>query len=133
MQLLYRRHGSSPVALHSEDACRGRHLEDQVSIMGNGHEPVQSRLANYGVEWEVHFRNLKLNVLYAEIYLYPKCDWQGDGPHWVDGIRAHSGEWARQVKRPPIREDLKVMLYQSQEADNTFITSDGTTPYNSMR
>jgi hypothetical protein len=37
------------------------------------------------------------------------------------------------LKRPPIREDLKVMLYQSQEADNTFITSDGTTPYNSMR
>jgi hypothetical protein len=37
------------------------------------------------------------------------------------------------VKRPPIREDLKVMLYQSQEADNTFITSDGTSPYSSTR
>jgi hypothetical protein len=37
------------------------------------------------------------------------------------------------VKRPPIREDLKVLLYQSQEADNTFITSDGTSPYNSSR
>jgi hypothetical protein len=37
------------------------------------------------------------------------------------------------VKRPPIREDLKVMLSQSQEADNTFITSDGTSPYNSTR
>jgi hypothetical protein len=24
------------------------------------------------------------------------------------------------LKRPPIREDLKVLLYQSQEADNTF-------------
>jgi hypothetical protein len=35
------------------------------------------------------------------------------------------------VKRPPIREDLKVLIYQSQEADNTFITSDGTSPYNS--
>jgi hypothetical protein len=33
----------------------------------------------------------------------------------------------------PHQEDLKVMLYQSQEADNTFITSDGTSPYNSMR
>jgi hypothetical protein len=33
----------------------------------------------------------------------------------------------------PIRVDLKVMLYQSQEADNTFITSDGTSPYNSTR
>jgi hypothetical protein len=34
---------------------------------------------------------------------------------------------------PPIREDLKVLLYQSQEADNTFITSDGSSPYNSSR
>ena len=32
------------------------------------------------------------------------------------------------VKRPLIREDLKVIQYQSQEADNTFITSDGTSP-----
>jgi hypothetical protein len=37
------------------------------------------------------------------------------------------------MKRPPIREDLKVMFYQSQEADNTFITSDGTSPYSSAR
>jgi hypothetical protein len=33
---------------------------------------------------------------------------------------------AATVKRPPIREDQKALLYQSQEADNTFITSDGT-------
>ena len=37
------------------------------------------------------------------------------------------------VKRPLIREDLKVTQYQSQEADNTFITSDGTSPYNSTQ
>jgi hypothetical protein len=37
------------------------------------------------------------------------------------------------VKRPPIREDLKMLLYQSQEADNTFITSDGISPYNFAR
>jgi hypothetical protein len=37
------------------------------------------------------------------------------------------------LKRPPIGEDLKVLIYQSQEADNTFITSDGTSPYNSTR
>jgi hypothetical protein len=40
---------------------------------------------------------------------------------------------SRYLKRPPIREDLKVLIYQSQEADNTFITSDGTSPYNSTR
>jgi hypothetical protein len=37
------------------------------------------------------------------------------------------------LKRPPIREDLKVLIYQFKEADNTFITSDGTSPYNSTR
>ena len=37
------------------------------------------------------------------------------------------------VKRPLIREDLKVIHYQSQEADNTFIASDGTSPYTSTR
>ena len=37
------------------------------------------------------------------------------------------------MKCPLIREDLKVIHYQSQEADNTFITSDGTSPYNSTR
>ena len=37
------------------------------------------------------------------------------------------------MKRSLIREDLKVLQYQSQEADNTFITSDGTSPYNSTR
>ena len=37
------------------------------------------------------------------------------------------------LKRPLIREDLKVIQYQSQEADNTFIISDGTSPYNSTR
>jgi hypothetical protein len=44
-----------------------------------------------------------------------------------------AGVLRARVKRPPIREDLKVMLYQSQEADNTFITSDGASPYNSTR
>ena len=37
------------------------------------------------------------------------------------------------VKRPLIGGDLKVIEYQSQEADNTFITSDGTSSYNSTR
>ena len=39
----------------------------------------------------------------------------------------------RLLKRPLIREDLKVIHYQSQEADNTFITPDGTSPYTSTR
>ena len=37
------------------------------------------------------------------------------------------------MKRLLIREDLNVIQYQSQKADNIFITSDGTSPYNSMR
>ena len=37
------------------------------------------------------------------------------------------------MKRPLIIKDLKVIHYQSQEADNTFITLDGTSPYNSTQ
>ena len=37
------------------------------------------------------------------------------------------------VKRPLMIEDLNVIQYQSEEVDNTFITSDGTSPYNSTR
>jgi hypothetical protein len=66
--------------------------------MGNGHEPVQSRPANDGVEWDVHLRNIELHVLCAEVFLRPERDRQGDGPHPVDEMWAHSGEWARRVQ-----------------------------------
>jgi hypothetical protein len=39
----------------------------------------------------------------------------------------------KQIEAPLIREDLKVIQYQSQKADNTFITSDDTSPYNSTQ
>jgi hypothetical protein len=91
IEFLNRHDGGGPVALHGEDACRGRHLEDQVPIIGNGHEPVQGWSANDGIEGEVNFRNFELHVLCAEVDLRPECDWQGDGPYRVNGIRAHSG------------------------------------------
>jgi hypothetical protein len=81
--------------LNGEDACRGWHLEDQVPVMGNGHESVQSWFAYDGIEGEVNLRNFELHVLRAEVHLRPECDRQGDGPHRVNGIWAHSGEWAR--------------------------------------
>jgi hypothetical protein len=63
----------------------------------------------------------------------PRCStsWWPWNPHLSLGSRASSR--TPSMKRPPIREDLKVMFYQSQEADNTFITSDGTSPYSSAR
>jgi hypothetical protein len=42
--------------------------------MGNGHEPVQGRSANDGVEGKVNLRNLELHVLGAEVVLRPKCN-----------------------------------------------------------
>jgi hypothetical protein len=58
-------------------------------------------------------------------------DMVGDGEVWRPWRRnAIPGEG---LKRPPHQGDLKVLIYQSQEADNTFITSDGTSPYNSSR
>ena len=46
---------------------------------------------------------------------------------------AHDAGPTSQFKRPLIREDLNVIQHQYQETDNTFITSDGTSPYNSTR
>ena len=56
-----------------------------------------------------------------------------DGLQHARVDRPLSATYIRLLKRPLIREDLKVLQYQSQEADNTFITSDGTSPYNSSR
>jgi hypothetical protein len=95
VQLLdsYKRSGS--VAPHGEDPSRGRHLEDQVPIMGNVHEPVQGRPANDGIEREVNLRNVELDVLSAEVLLNPKCNRECDAPKGIHRLRAHFGEWAR--------------------------------------
>jgi hypothetical protein len=41
MQLLHSRKRSGAVAPHGKDPGWRRHLEDQIPVMGNGHEPVQ--------------------------------------------------------------------------------------------
>jgi hypothetical protein len=91
VEFFNRHDGSCPVALDGEDACRRKHLQDQVAVMGNGHEPIQDRSADDGVEGEVNFRHFELHVLSAEVVLRPEGDRQGDGPYRVNGIRAHSG------------------------------------------
>src|SRR5688572_21818281 len=63
--------------------------------MGNGHEPVQGRPANDGIERKVNFRNVELDVLSAEVLLRPECNREYDAPKRVHRLRAHSGEWAR--------------------------------------
>ena len=54
-------------------------------------------------------------------------------PAGATRMPARSPQGQGRLKCPLIREDLKVIQYQSQEADKTFITSDGTSPYNSTR
>ena len=63
--------------------------------MGNGHEAVESRSANDGIEWEVHLRNIELDTLCAEVLLGPERDRQSDAPQREHRMWAHSGEWAR--------------------------------------
>jgi hypothetical protein len=48
--------------------------------MGNGHEPVQGRPANDGVEGEVNLRDVELDVLCAEVFLGPECYRECDAP-----------------------------------------------------
>jgi hypothetical protein len=63
--------------------------------MGNGHEPVQGRPANDGIEREVNLRNVELDVLNAEVLLSSKCNRECDAPKGIHRLRAHSGERAR--------------------------------------
>jgi hypothetical protein len=53
VQLLHSRKHSGAVTPHGEVPGWGRHLEDQIPVMGNGHESVQGWPANDGIEWEV--------------------------------------------------------------------------------
>jgi hypothetical protein len=59
VQLFHSRKRSGVVALHSEDPGQRQHLEDQIPVMGNGHEPVQGRPADDGVEGEVNLRDVE--------------------------------------------------------------------------
>jgi hypothetical protein len=86
---------SDAVAPHGEDLSRGWHLEDQVPVMGNGHELVQGRPANDGIEREVNLRNVELDVLSAEVLLSPECNRECDAPKGIHRLRVHSREWAR--------------------------------------
>ena len=73
MQFLNCSDGSGAVTPHGEDTGRGRHLKDQVPVVGNGHEAVERRLANDGIEREVYLRDVELDVLRAEV-LSPERD-----------------------------------------------------------
>jgi hypothetical protein len=95
MQLLDNCKRNGVVTPHGEDPSRGRHLEDQVPIMGNGHEPEKGRSANDGIKREVNLHNIKLDVLSAEVFLSPECNRECDAHKGIHRLRAHSGEWAR--------------------------------------
>jgi hypothetical protein len=101
MKLLDSRKRCGVVALHGEDPSRGQHLEDQIPIMDNGHEPVQGRPANDGIEGEVNLHDVELDVLCAEVFLGPKCNRECEAPKGIHRLRAHSGEWTRGSQSRP--------------------------------
>jgi hypothetical protein len=101
VQLLDRRKRSGAVAPHGEDPSRGRHLEDQIPVMGNVHEPVQGWPANDGIEGEVNLRDVKLDILYAEVFLGPERNLEYDAPKGIHRLRAHYGEWTRGSQTGP--------------------------------
>jgi hypothetical protein len=95
VQLLDSCKRSGAVVPHGEDPSRVRHLADHVPVMCNGHEPVQGRPANDGMERKVNLRNIELDVLSVEVLLSPECKRECDAPKGIHRLRAHSGEWAR--------------------------------------
>jgi hypothetical protein len=62
--------------------------------MGIGHEPIQSRSPDDGVKGEVDLRDVELDVLRAEVFLRPKCNWERNAPEGIHGLRAYSEKWA---------------------------------------
>jgi hypothetical protein len=100
-QLLDSRKRSGAVAPHGEDPNRGRHLEDQIPVMGNGHEPVHGRPANDGIEGEVNLHDVELDVLCAEVFLGPECNRECDAPKGIHWLWAHSREWTRGSQSRP--------------------------------
>jgi hypothetical protein len=109
VQLLDSRHRSGAIALHDEDPSRGRHLEDQIPVMGNGHEPIQGWPANDGIEGEVNLHDIKLDALYAEVLLSPECYRECDAPKEIHRLWAHSREWTRGSQSGPW--DLQLLEY----------------------
>jgi hypothetical protein len=75
--------------------------------MGNGHEPVQGRPTNDGIEREVNLYNVELDVLSAKVLLSPECNRECDAPKGIHQLKAHSGEWARGSQLGPW--DLQVL------------------------
>jgi hypothetical protein len=71
VQLLHNCKRNGAVAPHGEDPGWRRHLEDQIPVIGNGHEMVHGWFANDGVEREVNLRNVELYVLCAEVFSVP--------------------------------------------------------------
>jgi hypothetical protein len=101
VQLLDSCKRSGAITPHGEDPSRGRYLEDQIPLMGNGHEPVQGRPANDGIEGEVNLRNVELDVLSAEVFLGPECNRECDAPKGIHQLWAHSREWTRGSQSRP--------------------------------
>jgi hypothetical protein len=87
--------------LHGEDSSGGRHIEDQVPIMGNGHEPVQGWPPDDGVKREVDLRDVELDVFCTEVLFRLKCNRECYAPEGVYGLRTHPGKWARRPQPRP--------------------------------
>jgi hypothetical protein len=74
------------------------HLQDQVHIVGNGHEAVQGSPANDGIEGEVDLRNVEDGALCAVVLRHPECHQDGDATVWDDGAWTHSQKRSRRSK-----------------------------------
>jgi hypothetical protein len=92
LKLLQRRDISGAVSTNLDDTIGQQHLQDQVPIVGNGHELVWGRPVKDGVEGEVDLNDVKDDALYAVVLRHPECHREGDATMCDDGARTHSRE-----------------------------------------
>jgi hypothetical protein len=82
------------VSADLEDAIRGWHLQDQVSIVGNCHKLIQGWPAHNGIEGEADHHDIKQDTLCVELLRHPECDREEDTTTQHNRHRAQSREWA---------------------------------------
>jgi hypothetical protein len=85
-------HGNTgrEVSVDLDDMIGRWHLQDQVPVVGNGHELVQSQPANDGIEGEVDLHNVEDDALRAVVLKRPERHSEGDATARNDGARAHT-------------------------------------------
>jgi hypothetical protein len=90
LELLKCRDACSVVSADLDDVVECRHLQNQVTVVGDGHELVQGRPTQNSIEGEVDLRDVKEDALHAVVLRHLKYHQEGDATARHNGHQTHS-------------------------------------------